>query len=97
GHGASRQSEDCGAAERGERFVLEEKVQIGADGVFVADRKVADLARVVEHHKAREIAEIKIASRESNPFGCAIAAYYGGAVIGGVPGALVGGAVGKDT
>jgi len=29
--------------------------------------------------------------------GCAIAAYFGGGVIGGLPGAVVGGAIGKDS
>jgi hypothetical protein len=63
----------------------------------VADRKVADLAQVVQQYGRHDITEIKTASIESNPVGCAFAGYYGGGIVGGLPGAVIGGAVGRDT
>ena len=85
------------AARKGGRFALEKNVRVGPDGVFVADRKVADLAQVVEQYGRREITEIATAKMDSNPVGCALAAYYGGGIVGGIPGAVFGGAVGRDT
>jgi hypothetical protein len=85
------------AARKGGRFELEKNVRMGPDGVFVADRKAADLAQVVEQHGRRDISEIKTAAVESNPVGCAFAGYYGGGLVGGLPGAIIGGAVGRDT
>ena len=85
------------AARMGGRFVLEKNVRMGPDGVFVADRKVADLAQVVEQYGRHDISEIKTATIESNRVGCAFAGYYGGGLIGGLPGAVIGGAVGRDT
>jgi hypothetical protein len=69
----------------------------GADGVFVADRKVADLAQVVERYGRSDITEIRTAIVESNPVGCAFGGFYGGGIVGGLPGAVIGGAVGRDT
>ena len=77
--------------------MLEKNVRMGPDGVFVADRKVADLAQVVERYGQHDITEVKTATVESNPVGCAFAGYYGGGFIGGIPGAVIGGAVGRDT
>jgi hypothetical protein len=85
------------AARKGGQFVVAKNVTISAEGVFVADRKVAELARVVERYGRDDIAAIATAATESNAVGCALAGYYGGGLIGGIPGALVGGAVGRDT
>jgi hypothetical protein len=94
---ASTHPEWFQAAKTGGAFVLEKNVRVGPDGVFVADRKVADLAQVVEQYGRPDITDIKTASVESNPVGCAFAGYYGGAVVGGLPGVLIGGAVGRDS
>jgi len=85
------------AARQGGQFGFAKAVTMNADGVFVADRKVADLARVVERYGRDSIAAIKTAAVDSNAVGCALAGYYGGGIIGGMPGALVGRAVGRDT
>jgi len=85
------------AAQKGGQFQLEKNVRLGPDGVFIADRKVAGLAEVVEQHARQDITEIRTAETESNPAGCALAGYFGGAIVGGVPGAVIGGAVGRDT
>ena len=85
------------AAQKGGRFVLEKNVRMGPDGVFVADRKVADLVQVVERYGRSDITEIRTATVESNPVGCAFAGFYGGGIVGGLPGAVIGGAVGRDT
>ncbi len=78
-------------------FIVANGVRLGSDGVFVADRKVADLAQVVEQYRRPDISEIASARTDSNPVGCALAGYYGGAVVGGMPGVVIGGAVGGDT
>jgi hypothetical protein len=94
---ASTHPESFEAAKEGGAFVLEKNVRVGPDRVFVADRKVADLAQVVEQYGRPDITRIRAARTESNPVGCAFAGYFGGAVVGGLPGVLVGGAVGRDT
>lgn len=85
------------AARKGGQFVLQKNVRVGPDGVFVADRKIADLGDVIEQYGRRDIAEITLAERDYNPVLCAVAGYYGGGIIGGFPGAVIGGAVGRDT
>ena len=94
---ASRHADYFRAAQRGDTFHLDQRVSLGPDGVFVADQKVAELAQVVEEYGRLDIAGITIAGTTSNPVGCALAAYYGGAVVGALPGALIGGAAGRDT
>ncbi len=76
---------------------MQKNVRLGPAGVFVADRKIADLAEIIEHYTRRDIAEIVIAERDNNPVGCALVGYYGGGIIGGLPGAVIGGAIGRDT
>jgi hypothetical protein len=85
------------AAQKGAQMLLEKNVRLGPDGVFVADRNVAALVEVVERFSRDAIAEIQTAPVDSNPVGCAVAGYYGGGLIGGLPGAVIGGAIGKDT
>jgi hypothetical protein len=94
---ASTHPEYFSAAQKGRQIRLEKQVRLGPDGVFVADRNVAALVDVVEHFSRDTIAEIQTAPVDSNPVGCAVAGYYGGALIGGLPGALIGGAAGNDT
>ena len=96
-HVASTHPEYMLAAKKGGRFGFEKNVRMGPDGVFVADRKIADLANVVEEYNRDDITEIKTAETESNPVACTLAGYYGGGVVGGIPGAIIGGAVGRDT
>ncbi len=83
------------AAQRGDRFLLEKSVRMGPDGVFVADRKVADLAQVIEAYGRQDIAEIETVRNGSNPVACAVAGYYQGALVGALPGILIGAAAGK--
>jgi hypothetical protein len=94
---ASTHPEYFPAAEKGGRFVLARNVRVGPDGVFVADRKVADLVQVVERYGRADITEILTARIESNPVGCAFAGYFLGGIVGGLPGGLIGGAVIGDT
>ena len=94
---ASTHPEYFVAAQKGGQIRLDKHVRLGPDGVFVADRNVAALVDVVEHFSRDTIAEIQTAPVDSNPVGCAVAGYYGGALIGGLPGALIGGAAGNDT
>lgn len=84
-------------ARQGGTFVLEKNVRVAPDGVFVADRKVTELSQVVEQIERQDIAEITTAAIERNVAGCAVAGYYGGAIVGGLPGAVLSGAVGRDT
>ena len=83
------------AAQRGEQFLLEHRVRVGPDGVFVADRKVADLAHVLEEYRRQDVTEIKTTRTGANRVGCALAAYYEGALVGGLPGVLIGGVAGR--
>jgi len=84
-------------ARNGGRFVLEKDVRVEPDGVFVADRKLADLAQVVERYERSDVREIATPMTESNPVACAVAGYFGGGIIGGFPGIYIGAAVGRDT
>jgi hypothetical protein len=96
-HAAASHPGFLAAAQRGETFLLENDVRVARDGVFVADRKVAALTQVAERIGQHDVAEIRIAKRDANAFGCAVAAYFGGGFVGGMSGALVGGAVSRDT
>lgn len=53
--------------------------------------------RVVRRFERATILEVKTPSSTSNPFGCAIAGYFGGGVLGALPGAVVTGAFSRDT
>jgi len=54
-------------------------------------------ARVVKRFERAAVVEVKTPYSTSNPFGCALAGYFGGGIIGAFPGALVAGAFGRDT
>ncbi len=44
--------------QKGGQFVLDKNVRVGPDGVFMADRKVADLGQVIENIARNDVAEI---------------------------------------
>jgi hypothetical protein len=54
-------------------------------------------ARIVKRFERATILEINTPFSTSNPIGCAFAGYLGGGIIGAFPGALVSGAIGRDT
>jgi hypothetical protein len=85
------------SALKGGALALDKNVRVSPDGVFVADRKVADLAQVIEEFGRGEITEIATTALESNAVGCAFVGYYGGGIVGGIPGVLIGAAVGGVT
>jgi hypothetical protein len=55
---ASTHPEHFLAAQKGGQFVLEKNIRVAPDGVFVADRKVADLTQVIETIARNDVAEI---------------------------------------
>ena len=73
------------AAQKGGRFVLEKNVRMGPDGVFVADRKVADLQDVVETGARKDVAEIKTRQKGRGVWGHLgpLGGYFVGAMAGG--------------
>ena len=66
------------------------------DGVFLADRKVADLPQVLEQIGRHDVADIKTAKVGSNALGCVLTGYFLGGFAGGVAGGYIGGAVSRD-
>jgi hypothetical protein len=71
-------------------------VRVAPDGVFLADRKVADLSQLVDHIGRPEVAEIKPARIGSNAWGCFLTGYFLGGFAGGFAGGYVGSAVSRD-
>lgn len=63
----------------------------------IASNHPEDLAAIVDSTARSNIVEILISENERNVVGCAVAAYFGGAVVGALPGVLIGHAVGRDT
>ena len=88
------------AAQKGGTFVLEKNVRLAPYGVFVVDRKVADLPQIVEQIDRYDVAEIKPAKVGANVSRCALTAYllggFGGGFAGGFAGGYVGTAVSRD-
>ena len=80
---ASDQPQFFEAARAGDRFVLHGNVRLGPDGLFVADRKVADRAQVVERIMRREVCEIRGSERRRGSVVGAIAGAGGGLLLGG--------------
>ena len=83
-------------------FVLPKDVRMVPDGVFVADRKVADLRQVVESIARTDIVEIASAVTTTGTRGSRIWSSVGrhariGAGVGAVLGALLGIAAGSDS
>ena len=56
---ASNRAAYFSAAQKGGTFVLDNKVRLRPGGVFVADRKIADLHHIVETSDRTAVAEIK--------------------------------------
>src|SRR5262245_23956921 len=72
------------AAQKGGQFQLETNVRLGPDGVFIADRKVAGLAEVVEQRGRQDITEMRTGEVRSNSVGCALCWCIGWGSVGGV-------------
>ena len=93
---ASNHPEYFPAAQKGGTFVLEKNVRVAPDGVFLADRKVADLPQVLEQIGRHDVAEIKTAKVGSNALGCVLTGYFLGGFAGGAAGGFIGVAVSRD-
>lgn len=74
------------AAQLGATFVLESSVRIRPDGVFVGDRKVADLGQVIERIGRHDVAEINTRRKGRGVWGHLgpLGGYFVGALAGGV-------------
>ena len=81
------------AAEQGSTFAVGKRIRFGADGVFVAGHKIADLASIIHGIARNHVVEIKAPAPQRNRVKCSAAA-YGGFALGGVAGGLAGGAIG---
>lgn len=84
------------AAQKGGTFLLEKNLRVAPDGVFVADRKVADLRQVVEQIDRHDVAEIRRANVGSNALGCVLTGYFLGSFAGGFAGGYIGAGVSRD-
>lgn len=93
---ASRHPEYFPSAQKGGTLVLENNVRVGRDGVFVAERKVADLKQVIEQIDRNDVAEIKTVKVGSSVFGCVLAGYFLGGFAGGLAGGYIGAAASPD-
>ena len=87
------------AALRGGTVVLEKGVRLRLDGVFVGDRKVADLGQVIETIARHNVGEIKIRQKGRGVWGHL--GPLGGYFVGGLSGGVVAGfacqaAAGRD-
>lgn len=82
---ASSHPEYFPSAQQGGRFVLERSVRMGPEGVFAADRKVADLEQVVEKIARNDVAEIKTRQKGRGVWGHLgpLGGYFVGAMSGG--------------
>lgn len=79
---ASHHPEDVAAAQTGNTFVLDKNVRMGPDGVFVADRKVADLGQVIETIMQSDVREIRRSGRTGGSVVGAVAGATGGLLLG---------------
>jgi hypothetical protein len=86
---ASTHPEYFSAAQKGGQFVLENNVHVGPDGVFMADRKVADLAQVVQQYGREDIATIKTRQKGRGVWGHL--GPLGGYFVGGMSGGMAAG------
>ena len=83
---ASGHPDYLSAARRGGTVVLEQNVRLRPDGVFVGDRKVADLGQVIETIDRDDVAEIRIRQKGRGVWGHLgpLGGYFVGAISGGV-------------
>jgi hypothetical protein len=81
---ASQHREYLEGAAKGGTFLLD-NLRLASDGVFVADRKVADLQHVVETNARKEVAEIRIRQKGRGVWGHLgpLGGYFVGAMSGG--------------
>jgi hypothetical protein len=69
------------AAQSGSQFVFENDVRLGRDGVFVAGRKVADVAQLIETVARKDVAEIRGPVRvRGSVHGAILGTWFGSAV-----------------
>ena len=80
---ASKQPQFFEAARAGDRFILNGNVRLGPDGVFVADRKVADRGQVIERIARGDVCRITRPGRMRGSVVGAIAGAGGGLLLGG--------------
>jgi hypothetical protein len=85
---ALRNAGDFPAAQQGRQITLEKNVRIGPDGVFVSDRKAADLGEIVEKIGRDEVGEITTQVKGRGFWGHlgAVGGYFVGAMAGGLSG-----------
>jgi len=96
---ASSHPDYLSAAQQGGTFVLEQSVRLRLDGVFVGDRKIADLGQVIETIARDDVAEIKTRKKGRGVWGHLgpIGGYFVGAISGGVvAGVVCQAAAGRD-
>lgn len=86
---ALRDPGDLPAAQQGRQITLRKDVRIGPDGVFVSDRKVADLGQVVETIARDDVVEITTRQKGRGFWGHV--GPVGGAYVATLPGAMAGG------
>jgi hypothetical protein len=79
---ASEHPEYFAAAQQGSSFMLDNNVRLGPDGVFVANRKVADLGQVVERIVRSEVREIRSSMRPRGSVIGAVGGAAGGLLLG---------------
>jgi hypothetical protein len=83
---ASSHPEYFSAAQRGGTFVFEKGVRLGLNGLFVSDRKVADLGQIVETIARDDVTEIRIRQKGRGLWGHL--GPLGGYFVGGMSGGL---------
>jgi hypothetical protein len=86
-------------APQGGTFVLEKNVRVGPNGVFVADREVADLGQIIENIARDDVAEITVRQKGRGIWGHLgpLGGYFVGAMSGGyVSGFACQAAFGRD-
>ena len=91
----SHHPEYIAATQQGRAFVLGKHVRLEPDGVFVADRKVADLTDVIENIGRSDVVEINTSARERSRLGCGFVGYAGW-WLGGMAGGMTGGFIGWE-
>jgi len=81
----------------GRTFFIPPHVLVAEDGIRISNHHVGDLNDLVIAAPRDLVTRIETTPQDRNPTGCAAASYYRGALIGGLPGALIGGALGRDS
>lgn len=79
---ASHHPEYFAAAQKGGRIVLDKNVRMGPEGVFVADRKVADLADLVERIERDDVLQVEGPTRARGSVAGAVIGAGGGFLLG---------------